>query len=221
MNYYLKKMKLFPHFVGLVGLMNILACYPNTNTAQAPTTETTRPNDNTSPVAQNETPFSTPSSTPFSTPPTNTQSQTASQLLQLASNSGSYKTLAKVVNAGGLNNNLQSLGGTYTIFAPTDEAFAALPQATLTALLKPENRGILNQILAYHVLPGEYSSIQLKSGNVKTLNGNVLVQVSSGEVNVNKAKVVEPDIIASNAVIHGINQVLIPANVQQKLNSLK
>jgi uncharacterized surface protein with fasciclin (FAS1) repeats len=211
-------LKFLTPLAGLIALFSVAACSPTTTpTAEAPTTtETTPPTTDTTPVAENQTPSPTPTAASG-----DTQSQPASQLLQQASAAGSYKTLAQAIEAAGVSGNLQSLGGTYTIFAPNDEAFAALPPQTLSALLKPENRTVLTQILAYHIVPSEYTSQQIKSGSVKTLNGNVSVKVSPQGVLVNNASVVQPDIKASNAVIHGINQVLIPQNLQKQLSSLK
>jgi uncharacterized surface protein with fasciclin (FAS1) repeats len=105
--------------------------------------------------------------------------------------------------------------GPFTVFAPTDAAFAALPQDALQELLKPENKDILVKILSYHVVPGNVTSSDLKSGEVKTVEGgavNVQVDAAKGVV-VNDAKVVQPDIKASNGVIHAIDKVMLPPDL--------
>jgi uncharacterized surface protein with fasciclin (FAS1) repeats len=114
------------------------------------------------------------------------------------------------LKATGLDQKLAS-GGPYTIFAPTDEAFNALPEGVVEELLKPENRDTLIKILTYHVVQGEKSSSMLQSGATETLEGaSVEVNVSSSGVMVNDAKVVQPDIQASNGVIHVIDKVILP-----------
>ncbi|WP_371357471.1 fasciclin domain-containing protein [Hydrocoleum sp. CS-953] len=101
--------------------------------------------------------------------------------------------------------------GPFTVFAPTDEAFAALPEGTLDKLLMPENKDKLVQILTYHVVPGKVMSGDLESGMVKTVEGSkVNVKVSDAGVKVGKAKVVKADVPASNGVIHVIDTVILP-----------
>lgn len=140
-------------------------------------------------------------------------------VVDVAAASGSFKTLTAALKAAGLDQALAS-SGPYTIFAPTDEAFAALPKGTVEELLKPENRETLVKILTYHVVPGENTSKKLKSGQAKTLEGApVEVKVSSSGVMVNDAKVVKADIQASNGVIHVIDKVIMPPMEQQSSNS--
>ena len=139
-------------------------------------------------------------------------------VVDVAAASGSFKTLTAALKAAGLDKALAS-GGPYTIFAPTDEAFAALPKGTVEELLKPENRDTLVKILTYHVVPGEKTSKKLKSGSAQTLEGApVEVKVSSSGVMVNDAKVVKADIQASNGVIHVIDKVIMPPMEQQSSN---
>ncbi len=117
------------------------------------------------------------------------------------------------MKAAGLTEELSGKGP-YTVFAPTDKAFAALPKGTVQKLLKPENREILKKILTYHVVPGEVDSSTLKPGQVKTVEGSpVRVKVSGSNVMVNDAKVTSPDIKASNGVIHVIDKVIIPPDM--------
>jgi uncharacterized surface protein with fasciclin (FAS1) repeats len=97
------------------------------------------------------------------------------------------------------------------VFAPTDEAFAALPKGTLEKLLKPENRKLLQKVLTYHVVSGDVRSKDLRSGAVKTVEGNsVAVQVSKNGIKVNNTNVIKADIGTSNGVIHVIDTVLLP-----------
>ena len=133
---------------------------------------------------------------------------------ELSFNSGAFSTLLAAAKAAGLDGALAS-GGPFTIFAPTNEAFAALPAGTVQNLLKPENRAQLAGILTYHVVPGRISSLSLAPNTnttVRTLQGKTLrVSVNAtGEITVNGARVVLADIAASNGVIHGIQGVLLP-----------
>ncbi len=141
----------------------------------------------------------------------NSSSTTAnSNLVAVAASNNSFKILTAALKATGLDQKLAS-GGPYTIFAPTDEAFDALPEGVVEELLKPENRDTLIKLLTYHVVQGEKSSSTLQSGATETLEGaSVQVNVSSSGVMVNDAKVVQPDIQASNGVIHVIDKVILP-----------
>ncbi len=133
-----------------------------------------------------------------------------SNLVAVAASNNSFKILTAALKATGLDQKLAS-GGPYTIFAPTDEAFDALPEGVVEELLKPENRDTLIKLLTYHVVQGEKSSSTLQSGATETLEGaSVQVNVSSSGVMVNDAKVVQPDIQASNGVIHVIDKVILP-----------
>jgi len=133
-------------------------------------------------------------------------------IVAIASGDAQFKTLTKALGAAGLVTTLQGKGP-FTVFAPTDAAFAALPKGTLDDLLKPANKAKLTKILTYHVVPGAVLSTSLKSGDVKSVEGTSLnVAVSAGKVTVSGANVVKADIKASNGVIHVIDKVLIPAN---------
>jgi len=125
--------------------------------------------------------------------------------------SGQFKTLAAALNAAGLVNTLKG-PGPFTVFAPTDDAFAKLPPGTLDDLLKPENKGKLTAILTYHVVPGTVTSRQATNlKEAKTVNGSMLqVSTRDGKVMINNADVVKPDIETSNGVIHVIDAVLLP-----------
>ncbi|NJK48712.1 fasciclin domain-containing protein [Candidatus Gracilibacteria bacterium] len=132
-------------------------------------------------------------------------------IVDIATSNDSFSTLAAAIEAAGLRETLSSSNGSFTVFAPTDEAFAALPEGTLEELLKPENRDELVKILTYHVVPGRVTSEQLSNGSVETVEGqSVTVDVGEREIKVNDSNVIRADILASNGVIHVIDRVLIP-----------
>ena len=124
---------------------------------------------------------------------------------------GSFQTLAKALQAADLVDALKG-PGPFTVFAPTDEAFAKLPPGTLDSLLKPENKDKLRAILTYHVVAGDLPSATVaKLSSAKTLNGEeVKITASGGKVMINNAQVVKADIPASNGVIHVIDTVILP-----------
>jgi uncharacterized surface protein with fasciclin (FAS1) repeats len=131
-------------------------------------------------------------------------------IVGVASSAGSFNTLVAAVKAAGLVETLQGKGP-FTVFAPTDEAFAKLPAGTVESLLKPENKEKLVAILTYHVVPGKVMAADVKSGKVKTVNGQELdVKVWSGKVSVDGAQVTATDVPASNGVIHVIDTVVLP-----------
>ena len=147
--------------------------------------------------------------TPSASPAMNSTT-TSGSVVEVAASNGSFKTLTAALKAAGLDKALAS-GGSYTVFAPTDEAFAALPKGTVEELLKPENKDTLVKLLTYHVVQGEKASTSLRSGDTETLSGApVKVNVSSGGVMVNDANVVQADIKANNGVIHVIDKVILP-----------
>ena len=136
---------------------------------------------------------------------------TSDSILDVASSAGSFNTLAAALEAADLIDALKGKGP-FTVFAPTDEAFAALPEGTLASLLKPENKEQLRSILLYHVVEGRvYSDQAIDAGEAKTLQGGeIKIKKSYGNVKVNDAKVATPDIEASNGVIHVIDRVILP-----------
>lgn len=124
---------------------------------------------------------------------------------------GQFKTLAKLLGEAGLVETLKGKGS-FTVFAPTDEAFAKLPKETLESLQKPENKEKLKAILTYHVAPGTMMAADVvKAKIIKTVNGKeITVTVKDEEVFVDDAKVVKTDVMASNGVIHVIDKVIMP-----------
>lgn len=124
---------------------------------------------------------------------------------------GSFKTLATALQAAGLVDTLKGKGP-YTVFAPTDEAFAKLPAGTVESLLKPENKAKLQAVLTYHVVPGNVKAADVvKLTSAKTVNGqSVKIDATGGAVKVDGANVVKTDIAASNGTIHVIDSVILP-----------
>jgi uncharacterized surface protein with fasciclin (FAS1) repeats len=132
-------------------------------------------------------------------------------IVDVAVSAGSFKTLVAAVKAAGLADTLSGKGP-FTVFAPTDAAFAKLPAGTVDTLLKPENKEKLKAILLYHVVAGDVKSTDLKDGeSVKTVGGkSITVHIANGVVTINDATVVKADIPASNGTIHVIDTVLLP-----------
>jgi len=131
-------------------------------------------------------------------------------IVAVAEGAGKFTTLCTAVKAAGLTETLQGKGP-FTVFAPTDEAFAKLPKGTLEDLLKPENKKKLAGILTYHVLSGKVMAADVKTMKAKTVNGQKLsLVVEDGKVTVDKANVIMTDVAASNGVIHAIDEVLMP-----------
>jgi uncharacterized surface protein with fasciclin (FAS1) repeats len=124
---------------------------------------------------------------------------------------GQFKTLAAALQAAGLVNTLKG-AGPFTVFAPTDEAFAKLPKGTVEELLKPENKAKLTAILTYHVVPGKVMAADVvKVKSARTVQGgSINVNAAGGKVKVDASNVVKTDIAASNGVIHVIDTVLMP-----------
>ncbi|KAI9131238.1 fasciclin domain-containing protein [Acaryochloris sp. CCMEE 5410] len=134
-------------------------------------------------------------------------------IVEVASANDSFKTLVAAIKAAELAETLSG-EGPFTVFAPTEEAFAALPAGTVDTLLKPENKDKLVKILTYHVVPAKAVSTDLESGDVSTVAGApVKVTVESGAVTVNNANVVQADVMGSNGVIHVIDKVLLPPDL--------
>jgi uncharacterized surface protein with fasciclin (FAS1) repeats len=135
----------------------------------------------------------------------------AANIVETAKSAGQFNTLIAAAKAAGLAGPLSS-GGPYTVFAPTDAAFAKLPAGTVETLLRPKNRSKLAALLKYHVVAGRIRAKDIAPGrsHVKTLKGQALSVRKHGGVRVNNARVVAADVRASNGVIHVINRVLIP-----------
>jgi uncharacterized surface protein with fasciclin (FAS1) repeats len=132
-------------------------------------------------------------------------------IIEMATEAGSFTTLAAGLKAAGLLETLQGKGP-FTVFAPSDDAFKKLPHGALDALLKDQAK--LKSVLTYHVASGHILAKDLKSGDLKTVEGSPLhVTVTGAKVQVNEAHVTKADLIASNGVIHVIDAVLLPKSV--------
>jgi uncharacterized surface protein with fasciclin (FAS1) repeats len=128
-------------------------------------------------------------------------------IVDTAVGAGNFKTLVAAVQAAGLVETLKGKGP-FTVFAPTDEAFAKIPKADLDALLKDKAK--LTSILTYHVVPGKVMAKDVKAGDVPTVNGKAIKVTTQGGVMVNNAKVIKTDVAATNGVIHAIDTVIMP-----------
>ena len=131
----------------------------------------------------------------------------AKDIVDTAVAAGNFKTLATALQAAGLVDTLKGKGP-FTVFAPTDEAFAKIPKSDLDALLKDKAK--LTAVLTYHVVAGKVMAQDVKAGKVKTVQGSEITLGTTGGVTVNNAKVVAADVGASNGVIHVIDAVLMP-----------
>ena len=131
----------------------------------------------------------------------------AKDIVDTAVAAGNFKTLATALQAAGLVDTLKGKGP-FTVFAPTDEAFAKVPKADLDALLKDKAK--LTAVLTYHVVAGKVMAADVKAGKVKTVQGSELTVTTAGGVKVDNAKVIKTDIMADNGVIHVIDTVVIP-----------
>ena len=136
-----------------------------------------------------------------------TLSAQAKDIVDTAVAAGSFKTLATALGAAGLIDTLKGKGP-FTVFAPTDEAFAKIPKADLDALLKDKAK--LTSVLTYHVVAGKVMAADVKAGKVKTVQGSELTVSTSMGVTVDNAKVTKTDIMADNGVIHVIDTVIMP-----------
>ena len=123
-----------------------------------------------------------------------------------------FSTLVAAVKAAGLVDTLKG-DGPFTVFAPTNEAFAKLPEGTVENLLKPENKDQLVSILTYHVVPGKVMAADVSAGMVPTVNGEEIeISIADGNVMIDDAKVTQTDVETSNGVIHVIDSVIMPGS---------
>ena len=187
-------MKLFP-FAAAAAVLALAACAP---AEEAPAAVVTPPPVEAEPVVEEPAPMTEPT------------------IVEIAAGNPDFSTLVAAVQAAGLAETLSS-EGPFTVFAPTNEAFAALPAGTLDTLLLPENRDQLTEILGYHVVLGEVMAADVPSADAGVATASVagfdlsVRREADGSVMVNEATVTSADIEASNGVIHVIDTVLIPA----------
>ena len=131
----------------------------------------------------------------------------AQDIVDVAAKAGNFNTLVTAVKAAGLVDTLKG-PGPFTVFAPTDAAFAKVPKAKLDALLA--DKAALTKVLTYHVVPGKVMAADVKAGKVKTVQGSEITVSTAGGVKVDAANVVKTDIAADNGVIHVIDSVIMP-----------
>ena len=143
---------------------------------------------------------------------TTEQQQDVGTIVDVASSNPDFSTLVAAVAAADL---VETLSGTgpFTVFAPTNDAFAALPAGVLDALLLPENKAVLAQILTYHVVAGKVMAADVTDGDVATVEGSTVALSTMSGVTVNGANVIAADVETTNGVIHGIDQVILPPGV--------
>lgn len=192
--------KLLFNIISIGSLVTLSACEPAPET-RTPVTET--PPVTAPPVAD--------------TRVETTADLNLAQLTEAAAREGQFQTLTRAVEAAGLKDQLAT-PGPYTVFAPTDAAFDALPRETLDNLFRPENRDELTKLIAYHVIPGQFTSNQLTSGEVTTVEGSpVTVNIDdvTRTITVGDATVTQADIPASNGIVHVIDQVILPPDIPQ------
>jgi len=137
---------------------------------------------------------------------------TSGTVVEIAASTDGFGTLVAAVNAADLAGTLSG-EGPFTVFAPTDAAFLALPDGLLDALLLPENKDTLAKILTYHVVPGTVLAADVVDGDVATVEGQAVTLSTADGVTVNGARVVQADVIADNGVIHAIDAVILPPDV--------
>lgn len=141
-----------------------------------------------------------------------TEETSAGTIVDVASATDGFSTLVAAVTAADLAETLSG-EGPFTVFAPTDEAFAALPEGVLDALLLPENKDVLAKILTYHVVAGKVLAADVTDGDVPTVEGQTIALSTADGVTVNGAKVIQADVMADNGVIHVIDAVILPPDV--------
>ena len=143
---------------------------------------------------------------------TATEETSVGTIVDVAVGAGNFGTLVAAVTAADLVETLSG-EGPFTVFAPTDEAFAALPAGVLDGLLLPENKALLAQILTYHVVAGKVMAADVTDSDVATVEGSTIKLATMGGVTVNGANVIAADVAASNGVIHAIDEVILPPGV--------
>ena len=186
--------------VALAAALSLAACSSSSDTAATPAAST----------APASAPASAPA--PVETAMASEEAMTGGTVFDIASTTDGFATLTAALTAAGLAEAFQAEGES-TVFAPTDDAFAALPAGVLDALLLPENQQLLIQILTYHVIQGNVLSTDIVDGDVPTAEGQNVTLKTGEFITVNGSKVIAADVVASNGVIHGIDAVLLPPDV--------
>jgi uncharacterized surface protein with fasciclin (FAS1) repeats len=187
--------------VGLVAVLALAGCGDDGDAETADTPDTAATVEETPTEADEPT-----------EEPTDEATEEGGTIVDVASANEDFSTLVAAVEAAGLAETLSG-PGPFTVFAPTNEAFEALPDGVLDALLLPENSEALTEVLTYHVLPAEVPSSDVTDGEVETVQGESVTLSTAEGVTVNDATVVTADVEASNGVIHAIDAVLVPSSV--------
>ncbi len=159
-----------------------------------------------------EAPVETEAEAPVETDAAAEEIESFGTVVDVAVLNGSFDTLVAAVTAADLGETLSG-EGPFTVFAPTDDAFAALPEGLVEALLLPENKDVLTQILTYHVVSGAVMAADITDGDVATVEGQTVTLSTVDGVTVNGASVLIADVPADNGVIHAIDAVLVPPGV--------
>jgi len=186
--------------VALAAALSLAACSSSSDTAATPAASS----------ASASAPASSPA--PVESVAPSEEPMTGETIFDMASTADGFATLTAAITAAGLAEDLQG-AGPVTVFAPTDDAFAALPAGVLDALLLPENQELLIKILTYHVIQGNVLAADIVDGDVPTAEGQNVTLKTGEFVTVNGSKVIAADVVASNGVIHGIDAVLLPPDV--------
>jgi uncharacterized surface protein with fasciclin (FAS1) repeats len=194
--------------VSLLALASLAACGDDSKTASSATTAAAM--TDTTAAAMADTTAAAMTDTTAAAMADTTAAAAPKDIVDTAVAAGSFTTLAKLLTAAGLVDTLKG-AGPFTVFAPTDAAFAAVPAATLDALGKDIPK--LKKVLTYHVVSGKVMAADVKAGAVKTVEGDTITLGTTGGVTVNDAKVTQADIVASNGVIHVIDKVLLPPGI--------
>ncbi|MBD1844093.1 fasciclin domain-containing protein [Cyanobacteria bacterium FACHB-63] len=190
---------------------------PNNQSVPGTVAPANRPEVNNTPT--NSSPTGTTPTGNTNSASTGSSDQSIDQIVRTSPSFELFNALLRVADSNGAFSS--NLSGDVTVFAPTDEALAAIPPATFKALVQPENRALLTQVLQNHIVKGKVSSSDLAAKQVQSLGGNpIAAQGSNGMLMIGNAQVVGADIAASNGTIHAINQVILPASLQGKLTSL-
>ena len=188
--------------VAFAAALSLGACSSSSDTAATPAASS----------ASASAPASAPAAVETAAP--SEEAMTGMTILDVASSADGFATLTAAVTAAGLGEFLGTQDGSFvTVFAPTDDAFAALPAGVLDALLLPENKDLLGKILAYHVIEGNVLAADIVDGDVPTAEGQSVTLKTGEFITVNGSKVIAADVVASNGVIHGIDAVLLPPDV--------
>ena len=181
--------------LAIVGLVGLLVSCGGDDSDVTPATEPATTEETTTEAPAEETP-----------------AEEATDIVAIASGNEDFSTLVAAVAAAGLVETLQG-EGPFTVFAPTNDAFAALPAGLVDKLLLPENKDLLVKILTYHVVSGAVMAADVTAGDVPTVEGQNITITTDMGVKVNGATVTATDIIASNGVIHVIDAVILPPDV--------